>query len=106
MFGKVIPRRNNKVKRDDEVIEIGEYGSFVRGSRYYTNLEDPIVPSGASEQAWLQMNIGEPKLFKDRQCTGKWLVFKPMSFVDAIWPILKKSLSDGKLGFAMKASTS
>jgi hypothetical protein len=31
MASKVIPRRNNKVKRDDEVIEIGEYGSFVRG---------------------------------------------------------------------------
>ncbi len=101
------------------------------GGRYYTDFDDPIVPSQVTDCAWLQFmpddnyehlhtydstiydqiqSTGNMTLLnkipaKDRIWTGKWLLFREPPAADKLWPTLKESMQQGLLGHSMKAAT-
>jgi hypothetical protein len=83
--------------------------SEILGERYYTDYEDPILPSQVTSHVWLQMdnpNAPERLIDKDYETlTGKWLLYPTPEKIDALWPVLKRSLQAGRLGVSMKAST-
>jgi len=93
--------------------------SYTTEDRYYSDPNDPIVPSQATRWNWLQCVIdGEeddetPILPEDKKAlaledvlTGKWLLYrKDFPATDALWPLLKVALFSGLLGVSMKTST-
>ncbi len=80
--------------------------SNIHDGRYYTDLEDPILPSECTEH-WLQFIKPDDKIYRNSIYTGKWMLFLPdLNEHDRQWPLLKQALNDGLLGISMKASTS
>jgi hypothetical protein len=80
--------------------------SFIRNGRYYTDLEDSILPSGCTED-WLQFINPDDNIYRNSIYTGKWMLFIPdLNEHDKQWPILKQAINSGLLGISMKASTS
>ena len=84
--------------------------SFDRNGRYYTDFEDPILPSQVSKHDWLQFVIDKDletdiDIF-DIDYTGKWMIFGAIDRLDMLWPHLKTAMHQRKLGTSMKSSTS
>jgi hypothetical protein len=80
--------------------------SYVKNDRYYTDFEDPILPSQIVEQDWLQFRLGG-KEYTDKQVedtTGKWMIFRSTGEVDRLWPVLKNAMQQGLLGMSIKAA--
>ena len=75
--------------------------------RYYTSIDEQVVPSQFSEYEWLQYNLYEDS--RDAEIpdtTGKWMIFsKTLEDADTLWPILKNALYNERLGSAMKCAT-
>lgn len=77
--------------------------SFISNGRYFTDLEDLILPSMCTER-WLQFD--QPAEEYNLAYTGKWMLFTPiLDDHDKQWPLLKRALNDGLLGIGIKAST-
>lgn len=82
--------------------------STIEDDRYYTDYEDPILPS-QTDQGWLQFdNPATPERLLDdigNIAAGKWLLYRAPEAIDDLWPQLKESVQAGRLGISMKAST-
>src|SRR5690348_16292228 len=75
--------------------------------RYYSSLEENVLPSQKTEYAWLQCNVDEDEEgTMEEMNVGKWMNFcKSLTEADELWPLLKKALYGHELGSAMKTAT-
>lgn len=81
--------------------------------RYYSSLEENVLPSQKTEYAWLQCWVDEEEEEEQEEAepieemlVGKWMIFcKSMTEADELWPILKKALYGHELGPTMKSAT-
>jgi Domain of unknown function (DUF1917) len=80
--------------------------------RYYSSLEENVLPSHKSEYVWLQCWVDEPEDDGVKEepleelLTGKWMIFcRSMAEADELWPVLKKALYTHELGCSMKSAT-
>lgn len=62
-------------------------------------------PSEVFDSPWLSVKRKQGRYPKPTENSGKWLIFIPLSQIDAVWEEIKTATEEGRLGSSAKVAT-